>query len=70
MCLKLGKTTVDTLQLKFGLPGTWLCLCWPTVYYYNVFYPPPTPPLPSSHPPPCYTHPEISAHLKKCAQKP
>jgi len=40
-----------------------------------VFYPPPTPPtpphhLPSSHPPPHYACPEISAHLKKSAQKP
>jgi len=48
---------------------------WLRVYYGVCFILLPSlPPHPTAHPPPihlppCYTHPEISVHLKKSAQK-
>jgi len=63
----------------FGIiVATFMADFWLRVHYGVCFIllPPLSPPicptacLPPTHSPPCYTRPEIIAHLKKSAQKP
>jgi len=75
--LKLAPTTARRLFSTVEWFGITVAAFWLKVHYGMCFilHPLlPSAPLPSrpppNHPPLCYVRPEISAHLKKSAQKP